>query len=64
MQIELPTTKDRTSKDLHKKVLQLDLAKFDIKEEKTLSGLIRERQLQQLCQPQRQNLAHCADIEL
>ena len=64
MQTELSTPKNRTCKDLHKKVLQLDLAKFDTKGKKTLSRLIRKRQLQQLCQPDGQNLAHCAGIDI
>ena len=64
MQIKLSTAKNRTSKDLHKKVLQLDLAKFDTKGKKKLSRLIRKRQLQQLCQPKGQNPAHRAGIDL
>ena len=64
MQAKLSTPKNRTCKDLHKKVLQLDLAKFDTKGKKTLSRLIRKRQLQLLRQPNGQNPAYSVGVDL
>ena len=63
MQTKLATTTDRTSKSLHKEILQLDLAKFDTKKQKTLSRLIHQRQLQPLRQYHGQNCAYNSGVD-